>query len=429
MFKQKALHNPLRPVAPKLSSVKVNPVFYQNSTQLVFQDNNQTTDPLSLSKDGSDSAGSNGSSSDFETEMRNYKDSFMDPRYAAFKRNVTAMMSAQNQNKTTKSTSAQTLKQAPVFLKPLEAQRLKNSLLLADGGEEGYASGDVRYDPKTGKIVPRVKLETALPGVTGENSDAVDILADMPEDFNFTGWDNKTARQQQQELQKAGVTPKDQMVLLNSATSLETLALIQDISNNRRDYGLSVLDVERISKELLQISNARVGAKNHDIPLGVNPTTRNTFLAMLDEKQQSLLASFGFGVAGIKDSKNPNVDIGNKITDLLQGDHSISDLLHGNSDAYQVADQFFGDMAKLDTMISNITDGTITFDNPKDKQRYLDYLTRAYEKNDNLYRNMLASEIEEAGLLQFPEWRLKQLVNDLSLTQLEGLVAQIEANG
>jgi hypothetical protein len=73
--------------------------------------------------------------------------------------------------------------------------------------------------------------------------------------------------------------------------------------------------------------------------------------------------------------------------------------------------------------------GQIEFANPADKQRYLDYLTSAYEKNDDLYRNMLASKIDEAGLLQFPEWRLKQLVSDLSISQLEGLVAQIDANG
>lgn len=251
----------------------------------------------------------------------------------------------------------------------------------------------------------------------------------MPDNFDFTGWDEKPAKQQQDELQKAGVSPEDQMVLLNSTTSLETLALIKEISDNRSDYGLSILEVERISKELLNISSARTGVNNHDLPLGINPITKNTFLAMLDEKEASLLASFGYGTTSREDLKNPYSNIGDQISDLLQGDQSISNLLHGDSDVYQAADQFFSDMGKLDSIISDINNGKIEFTSPQEKQRYLDYLSKAYKKNDKLYRQMLARKIDEAGLLQFPEWRLKQLVSDLSLTQLEGLVAQIEANG
>lgn len=429
MFKQKALRNPLRPAVPKIPSAKDDPIVYQKFPRLVFQDNNQATDPLSLSKDSSSSVDLNGTSSDFEAETQKYQDSFMDPRYVAFQKNVAAMLSAQNQSNPAKSASVQTSKQVPAFLKPLEAQKLKTTLLLADGGEEGYASGDVRYDPKTGKILPRVRPETALPGVPVENSDVVDIIAEMPQDFDFTGWDDKTARQQQQDLQRAGLNPEDQKALLNSPTSLETLALIQDISNNRRDYGLSVLDVERISKELLQISNAHVGAQNHDLPLGLNPVTKKTFLAMLDEKQQSLLASFGFGTVGQSDPKNPNGNIGQQITTILEGDQSLSALLHGDADVYQAADQFFEDMGKLDSIISDIESGRIEFKNPQEKQRYLDYLTNQYEKNDDRYRNMLASKIDEAGLLQFPEWRFKQLISDFSLPQLEKFVTEIEANG
>lgn len=391
----------------------------------------QPNDPYSLVSTGSDSAGpsdSKSGTSDSQDIMQLFKASLSDPLYR-FNKTVAALQDKQNQTGSKASAGVNSNKAASIFMKPLEEQKLRNSLLLADGGEEGYASGDVRYDPKTGKIVPRVKLETALPGVTGENSDAVDILADMPEDFNFTGWDDKTAKQQQQELQKAGLSPEDQLLLLNSPTSLETLAMIQDISNNRRDYGLSVLDVERISKELLNISNARTGVNNHDLPLGTNPTTKNTFLAMLDEKEASLLASFGYGTTSQEDPKDPYSNIGDQISDLLQGDQSISNLLHGDSDVYQAADQFFSDMGKLDSIISDIKNGKIEFTSPQEKQRYLDYLSKAYKKNDNLYRNMLASEIDEAGLLQFPEWRLKQLVSDLSISQLEGLVAQIDANG
>lgn len=157
--------------------------------------------------------------------------------------------------------------------------------------------------------------------------------------------------------------------------------------------------------------------------------TKKTFLAMLDEKQQSLLASFGFGTVGQSDPKNPNGNIGQQITTILEGDQSLSALLHGDADVYQAADQFFEDMGKLDSIISDIESGRIEFKNPQEKQRYLDYLTNQYEKNDDRYRNMLASKIDEAGLLQFPEWRFKQLISDFSLPQLEKFVTEIEANG
>lgn len=431
MVKQKAVRNPLKASVPKLTKEKGNSDSFLNVPKAVFSNNFLPNDPYSLISTGSDSVDSSDSesgTSDFQDVMQAFKASLSDPLYK-FNKTVAALQDKQNQDGSKEPAGTNSSKAAPVFLKPLEAQKLRNSLLLADGGEEGYASGDVRYDPRTGKIEKRVKLETKLAGVPGDNSDTVDILIEMPDNFDFTGWDEKPAKQQQDELQKAGVSPEDQMVLLNSTTSLETLALIKEISDNRSEYGLSILEVERISKELLNISSARTGVNNHDLPLGINPITKNTFLAMLDEKEASLLASFGYGTTSREDLKNPDSNIGDQISDLLQGDQSISNLLHGDSDVYQAADQFFSDMGKLDSIISDINNGKIEFTSPQEKQRYLDYLSKAYKKNDKLYRQMLARNIDEAGLLQFPEWRLKQLVSDLSLTQLEGLVAQIEANG
>lgn len=63
------------------------------------------------------------------------------------------------------------------------------------------------------------------------------------------------------------------------------------------------------------------------------------------------------------------------------------------------------------------------------QQRYLDYLTSEYEKNNQLYRQQLASVIDDAKMLEYPRTQFKQLINDLSLSQLEGLIAQIDKNG
>lgn len=387
-------------------------------------------DPLFGARTNSDAAGSKDNSDNTPWQPPIFEGIFMDPKLAAFNRNVEAMQNKQKAANTAGKTTVGTKPQASsVFLKPTEYERLKKQLLLADGGEAGASSGDYRYNPRTGKIEVLPEKKTELSGVPKESSDVVDIISDMPADFNFDGWDDKTARQQQTELKKAGLDPKDQMTLLNSGTSLETLAVISDISKNRSDYGLSVLDVKRISEELLKISNARVGTKNNALPLGANQITKNIFLNLLNEKEQVLLASFGYGIKGIHDLKSPYSGITDQITDLLEGDNSISANLHGDTDLFEVAEQYFDDMAKLDSIISDITEGKIEFKNPQEKQRYLDYLTKSYEKNDDLYRYMVASKNDEAGLLRYPEWRLKQLVSDLSITQLEGLVAQIDAYG
>lgn len=429
MIKQKPLLPPFKASIPKLLSPKNVPASQANTPSVVLPDSNQAKNPQLRASTNSDSANPESDPNNPKSSTSLYEDSFRDPRLTAFNRNVEVMRNKQVGNAAGKQTTAQSTKPKPIFLKPLDEKRLRDSLILADGGEEGAASGDVKYNPKTGKIEPRVKMETALPGVSKENSDAVDIVVGMPDDFDFEGWDSKSAKQQQQELEKAGLNRVDQMTLLNSKASLETLAMIKDISNNRYDYGLSVLDVERISKELLQISSARVGANNHDIPFLTSPATRNTFLSLLDEREQKLLSSFGYGVKGLRDKNNPYADIGNQVSDLLSGEGSIPAILHGDSDVIQVAGEFFDGMTKLGTLIENIEDGNVSFNSPAEKQRYLDYLTSAYDKNESLYRHQLASKIDDAKLLQFPETRFKELINDLSLSQLEGFVEQINENG
>ena len=426
----KAPRIPLSATSPKLPFSKPLVLPSNESNQLSYYGKSQAADLIFDNEADSGAPSSKSDSGKSPTQSPIFKDNYVDPRLATFDRNVETM---RNNLKAgiaeAKANAGTNTKVASVFLKPTEQKRIKDLLLFADGGEEGAASGDYRYNPKTGKVEPRVKMETALPGVSKENSDAVDIIVGMPDDFDFEGWDSKSAKQQQQELEKAGLNRVDQMTLLNSKTSLETLAIIKDISNNRHNYGLSVLDVERISKELLQISSARVGANNHDIPFLTSPATRNTFLSLLDEKEQKLLSSFGYGVKGLRDKNNPYADIGNQVSDLLSGDDSIPAILHGGSDVIQVAGEFFDGMTKLGTLIENIENGNVSFNSPAEKQRYLDYLTSAYDKNESLYRQQLASKIDDAKLLQFPETRFKELINDLSLSQLEGFVEQINEKG
>lgn len=217
--------------------------------------------------------------------------------------------------------------------------------------------------------------------------------------------------------------------MLNAGTSIETIALVQDIQRNRLSYGLSVAEANDISKQLFDISNARIGAKNHAMPFLENATTTKLFLSMLADKENALLSSFGYGVesyAGKRDNIN---DIRGKISDLVAGDSSISDTLYNNPDVLNTPDDFFSDMTKLDTLIGQVQDGTISFQNTAEKQRYLDYLTSEYNKNDQLYRQRLASIVDDAKLLEYPETRFKNLINDLTLPQLALFADQVDQLG
>lgn len=51
------------------------------------------------------------------------------------------------------------------------------------------------------------------------------------------------------------------MKLLNSPTSIETIARIQDIQANRVTYSLTQEKANQISSGLLEIANARIGVK------------------------------------------------------------------------------------------------------------------------------------------------------------------------
>ncbi len=351
--------------------------------------------------------------------------------------------------------SASTIKQSgkatsssPLSLSLLsvDPKVIKTLLLQVHNGKSdlnaGLVSPPVLKQDKTGSTLPSGKsakkpdslfypfqLQPAIPPIPDEYQGIAELVADLPEDFDLTGWDDLSARQQQRKLQSSGQSKEAQMKLLNASTSLETIAIIQDIQKNRFAYGLSSSQTTEIADELFKIASARIGVKNHDLPLFATPRTANTFLTMLNEKEDTLLASFGFGVRGYSGKREDANEVRGQIGELLTGDASIDGLLHRDSDVFNTADEFFSDMSKLDTLISEVESGKIEFSGEAAKQHYLDYLTSAYNKNDSMYRRQLASIIDEAKLLQFPESQFKSLINELSISQLQTLVDQINEKG
>lgn len=127
-------------------------------------------------------------------------------------------------------------------------------------------------------------------GILEEYTELADIITELPSNFDLKNWDDKTAMQQHKALINSGLSGEDQMKLLNSPTSIETLAKIQDIQAHRIEYGLTQVKANQIAASLLQIANARIGVKNRGIPFTTD-SQRSIFLSQLDKEEQKLLES------------------------------------------------------------------------------------------------------------------------------------------
>ncbi|MEA4915592.1 MAG: hypothetical protein VB061_13585 [Christensenella sp.] len=127
-------------------------------------------------------------------------------------------------------------------------------------------------------------------GITDEHAELAAIVEKLPGDFDVEKWENMTALQQQNALKNSGLTGEEQMKLLNAPTSIKTIAIIQDIQANRAQYGITQAKANQISSDLLNIANARIGVKNHELPFASN-LQRNLFLEQLDKEEQKLLES------------------------------------------------------------------------------------------------------------------------------------------
>jgi hypothetical protein len=192
------------------------------------------------------------------------------------------------------SSHKRTTSPTPV-IKPADQVKTGNLIMMTDSGKRGASSDGLVYNPRTGQS--EVSGKNALiaatidpaQGIPPAFAELAGIVAELPSDFDLSGWDDKTAKEQQIALQHhSGLSSEDQMTLLNSATSLETIATVQDIQANRVLYGLTQAKADYISKELFEITNTRIGVKIRALPFSTD-SQRNLFLKQLDEKEQDLL--------------------------------------------------------------------------------------------------------------------------------------------
>ncbi|MEN6418849.1 MAG: hypothetical protein ABFC73_07985 [Clostridiaceae bacterium] len=181
---------------------------------------------------------------------------------------------------------------------------------MSDGGQNGTSEDGIIYDPRTREsgagIDPTAPISdstktgkqkvSATLGIPAEHAELAEIVAKLPDDFDFSSWESMTAFQQEKAIRNSGLSKEEQMKILNAGTSIETIALVQDMSKHRELYGLSEEELLAALKELFAITNARIGAKLHAFPFSLNSQATKSFLAMLDEKEAALLADLNYGV-------------------------------------------------------------------------------------------------------------------------------------
>lgn len=175
---------------------------------------------------------------------------------------------------------------------------------MTDGGQPGTSSDGIVFNPRTGKTWKRTEpSDTTFPrdvqpktsptlGIPKEYTELAQIVASLPEGFDLTGWDGMTAFQQQKAIQNSGLSEEDQMVMLNASTSVETIAMIQGLQAHHALYGLTQNETDSLSKQLLEIANARIGVKTHNYPIFPSNLLTQAFLGMLAEQESALLAPF-----------------------------------------------------------------------------------------------------------------------------------------
>jgi hypothetical protein len=323
----------------------------------------------------------------------------------------------------------------PGVIKPADQVDTGSQIMMTDGGKAGTSSNGLIYNPATGQSTatgkpsnePSAITVSPTAGIPDDYADLAEIVATLP-DFDFSGWDDMTAKQQLNALQKSGLSSEDMMTLLNSATSLETIATVQDIQTYRVQYGLTKAEADSICAQLFEITNARIGAKTHALPFSSNARMTRMFLDDLDGKEEALLASFGYGIVSA-DGTDASDNGRPELPPSLNDDASGIALLYEGGDINVISDGFFEYVGNIDQIRQDIESGDITFNSEAQKLRYLDYLDDILDENESLYRRQLAEYVDGTKLKKFPSERFKSLINELSIEQLRVFADHIDEVG
>ncbi|OJU10210.1 MAG: hypothetical protein BGN88_01935 [Clostridiales bacterium 43-6] len=131
---------------------------------------------------------------------------------------------------------------------------------------------------------------SATAAMPQEYADLANLLNKAGSTIDFQDWADKTAMQQLSITQKAGLSLKDQQLLLNSSPHyVETIAKVQDIFANRYTFGITVADARNVASELFDIASERDAASKRTGKYANDAVFAPKALRWLDEEEKNIL--------------------------------------------------------------------------------------------------------------------------------------------
>ena len=131
---------------------------------------------------------------------------------------------------------------------------------------------------------------SATAAMPQEYADLANLLNKAGSTIDFQDWADKTAMQQLSITQKAGLSLKDQQLLLNSSPHyVETIAKVQDIFANRYTLGITVADARNVASELFDIASERDAASKRTGKYANDAVFAPKALRWLDEEEKNIL--------------------------------------------------------------------------------------------------------------------------------------------
>ncbi len=187
----------------------------------------------------------------------------------------------------------------PGVIKPADQVDTGNQIMMTDGGKAGTSSNGLIYNPATGQSTttgkpsnePSAITVSPTAGIPDDYADLAEVVAMLPDNVDFSNWDNMTAKQQLKALEFAGLTEEQMSELLNTSPHyVKTLGYIRDVYANGADHGLTQAETNALIQELLTIAQERDALLNHSEFIANTPRSAAIMKGRLNDREAALLA-------------------------------------------------------------------------------------------------------------------------------------------
>ncbi len=312
--------------------------------------------------------------------------------------------------------------------------RVKEKLAAGNGGTSKNGSGNGKgsndgANTATGPVIP------------SELRDVAEVVNRISNGISLEGWADMTTQQQRNALKHSGLSDQEQWLLLNASSNyVETIAKVQDIYANSKDYDLTYTEANDICKELMKIAQAREDTQSEAGQFRFNARGKYLFLRQLDEREEKLLASIQEASDGIEYDKAGAIEDDDTAVagesdkkpnsiPLPPNSRKNTPAIAEGGDIFDISDVFKNDAAAIESLIISAKNGDFAFVSEKQKQSYLNLLSKQLSDNETFFREQLSDFISESGIKIKDKSIFQQLSQELSASQLGSLVDHIQQDG